>query len=73
MRGTKANLLIKQGIDEEYRPTLYIESVANEDIEPFLAKAFNGLLQKEYRGISYEKTGDGLWKVNIPDQIQSGS
>ena len=37
MRGTKANLVIRQDAEENYKPELYIEPVEGEDIAAFEA------------------------------------
>ena len=85
MRGTKCNLIIQQGADEGYKPTLYVEAlenldVASSDIEDFesttmgvsLDRAVNEKLQKKYPGISIEKVADGKWKVNVPKKYHIG-
>lgn len=35
MRGTKCDLIIKQGEEEEYKPQLYIEANPETDIKAF--------------------------------------
>ncbi|MBT3385457.1 MAG: Gfo/Idh/MocA family oxidoreductase [Prolixibacteraceae bacterium] len=75
MRGSMCNLIIKQGEEEGYKPTLYIEAVIDEGLETFaggLDKAINQDLDVMYPGIRLEKLGDKMWKVNIPDKYKVG-
>ncbi len=67
MRGTKSNIVIKQGAEQGYRPELYIEPVGEiADIE----KSFAALAAK-YPGIALEQTATG-WHVSIPDSYRVG-
>src|SRR5690554_245554 len=74
MRGTKANLVIRQDKKENYIPVLYIEPVQGVDFADFEGDLQEGLaeLEKKYPGISLEKDGDSGWKVNIPDSYRTG-
>jgi len=71
MRGTKANLIIKQGAEQKYKPTLYIQPLTNTtDIEATLtAQVAN--LQTSYPGMGVVKSGD-LWEVTIPESFKEG-
>lgn len=74
MRGTKANLVIRQDKKENYIPELYIEPVQGVDFAEFEKDVNEGLaeLEKRYPGISLEKDGDTGWKVNIPGSYRTG-
>ncbi len=72
MRGTKANLVIRQGEAQNYKPTLYVEAVNDRDIATELAKAVEENLQQKYAGIALEQIAGGQWKVNIPDKFKVG-
>ena len=48
MRGTKANLVISQGKEENYKPTLYIEPLVNTIYSP--TEAFKKI-QAKYPGV----------------------
>jgi predicted dehydrogenase len=72
MRGSKANLVIRQGEEENYKPTLYIESVSGADITDAVEEAVNQTLQEKYAGISLVPLSDGKWKVEIPDKYRIG-
>jgi predicted dehydrogenase len=71
MRGTKANLAIRQGKDENYVPTLYIEPIQKgTGYENNLSKSIT-LLSAKYPGISIAKTNNG-WKVEVPTALREG-
>ncbi len=72
MRGTKSNLIIRQGAEENFKPVLYLESKGDADFENRLYAAVENEIAKEFSGTSVEKVADGKWKINIPDQFKIG-
>lgn len=71
LRGTKANLVIRQGQAQQYKPCLYLEPVGNDTgYEAQLQQAFAGL-EKKYPGITLKKNDQG-WEVLIPDSYKEG-
>jgi predicted dehydrogenase len=69
MRGTKANVIIRQGKEENYRPELYVEAAtgAGKDaLQTALQQTVNKL-QVAYPGIELRKEGK-RWHLLIPDQ-----
>jgi predicted dehydrogenase len=71
MRGTKANLIIKQGAEQNYKPTLYIQPLTNEaDFETILQSQISKL-QANYPGVGVVKAG-ALWEVTIPESFKEG-
>jgi len=71
MRGSKADLVIRQGVEQGYKPELYIEPKgAGEEYGQSVAAKF-AELEKNYPGISLEKTDAG-WKVAIPESYRNG-
>ncbi len=71
MKGTLANLEIRQGKEENYKPTLYLWPLKND-------KQFDSSLQQAitkinstYQGVTVEKTGKGF-KVIIPESFKVG-
>ena len=73
MRGSKANLVIRQGAAEAYRPVLYIVPAANADAAAF-ADAMQGALRtmrETFPGIDVQRTGDE-WGVLVPDVYHVG-
>ncbi len=74
MKGSKSNLVIRQGEEQGYIPQLYIEAVKGIDLTVFEKELQSSLLAltKEYPGISFNKTGEGIWLVQIPDNYRVG-
>ena len=70
MRGTKANLIIKQGKDENYIPTLYVQLLGDQ--HKALKEALTVTLQEKYPGLDLEKLANGEYKVQIPDSYHVG-
>ena len=73
MRGTKANLLIRQGAEQKYAPTLYVEPAGNgaaPDFEKYLTSAVKALAVK-YPGIGVQASGK-LWQITIPEKYVLG-
>jgi predicted dehydrogenase len=74
MRGTKANLVIRQGAAEKYRPMLYVEplaTVALTDAEAALKAALADLNKGQFKGLGYEASEKG-WKILIPESYNVG-
>ncbi len=75
MRGTKCNLIIKQGAEQGYKPTLYIEALASEETGTFSANLENAVAQDiyaRYPGVKLVKLADRLWTIEIPDEYKVG-
>jgi len=71
MRGTKCNLVIKQGAEEKYIPTLYIEPFKKDSIlQRAIEKAINDLSVK-YNGVKLSNFGNG-WQVVISEKLREG-
>ncbi len=73
MRGTKANLFIRQGKEQNFVPSLYVENtsdMSHDDFEKALTDAVANLAGK-YPGISVAKYNEG-WQVEIPDKYRVG-
>lgn len=68
MRGSKANLVIRQGEPEKFISTLYIEPLKIPAVQ--LTEAFSTIIQK-YPGVTLFKQGKG-WQVIVPSQYQTG-
>jgi predicted dehydrogenase len=66
MRGTKANLVIQQGAEQKYRPTLYVERAPEAEVRAAVAS-----LQGPYPGVGAQKEGNA-WLVTIPDKYHVG-
>jgi hypothetical protein len=72
MRGSKANLIIRQGKEQQYIPELYIElrGAADNPYSQQLLERFQNL-EKKFQGISLEPA-DGGWRVVIPKEYREG-
>jgi hypothetical protein len=71
MKGTRANLVIRQGTEQLYKPTLYIEPLGNDPAyEKTLADEIKKL-QGKYAGIELKKINKG-WEMIIPDKFKEG-
>ncbi|MEJ7768757.1 MAG: putative oxidoreductase C-terminal domain-containing protein, partial [Chitinophagaceae bacterium] len=72
MKGTKCNLVIRQGKEERYQPTLYVEAVkdAGKDYATHLDNAVKKI-NKNYAGVKVEKSGNG-WRLTIPESFKIG-
>jgi len=69
MKGTKANLVIRQGAEQQYKPVLYIEPVNySAAYEKSLAAAIDQLAKK-YEGLALNKTVNG-WELVIPSTYE---
>ena len=73
MRGTKTNLVIRQGAEQNYKSTLFIEPAENAnraEMEEHLQSAISDL-QAEFPGTEFEATENG-WVLDIPDELYLG-
>ena len=71
MRGTKANLIIRQGAEQKYQPALYIEPVkVDSQYEQQLTEKLQ-VIQKKYPGIELKKLSSG-WEVTVPEKYKEG-
>jgi len=71
MRGTKCDLTIRQGAEENYLPTLYVENVRGINPEQFKQVLTKALGTLPYDSLSFEKAGKAL-KINIPKKYRVG-
>jgi len=75
MHGTLCDLIIKQGKEENYKPTVFIQTNTNEGLDSFesrLQKAVNQDISAIYPGLKLVKVADKLWSVEIPDTYKVG-
>jgi predicted dehydrogenase len=73
MRGTKANVIIRQGRDQNYRPELFVEPAPGADraaVSKALQRAIDAL-QATYPGIGIRIAGN-TWQIAIPNQYRVG-
>jgi len=73
MRGTKCNLIIRQGPEENFMPILYIELIDGDDsFQQKLNQAVNEVLNTRYPGIKLENLTPTTWKIHIPENYKIG-
>ena len=71
MRGTKANLVIRQGKEENFKPVLYIEPIKNDTgYQSTVAQHFKKISAK-FPGVELYKTVNG-WSVKLPEKLVEG-
>ena len=73
IKGTKSNIVIRQGKKQNYKPELYVEANDGVNLEE-LDKELNSSLAKlqtKYPGIKVKKEND-YWHIIIPDKYRIG-
>ena len=67
LRGTKADLIIKQGKEQQYKPVLYIQPMDKKNQNDWERAVATGLgeIRKKYPGIDLKRSKQG-WEVLIP-------
>tara|TARA_B100001175_G_C19512196_1_gene644601 strand:- start:1948 stop:3303 length:1356 start_codon:yes stop_codon:yes gene_type:complete len=71
MRGSKSDLIIKQGEAENFKPTLYVSAKQGENFESHLNQALQSL-QSDYTGIEAYKISELQWRIVIPPVLKIG-
>ena len=74
MKGSKADLVIRQGKEQNYQPELFVEAVKGVDLAAY-EKDLTASMEKvsaEYPGVALNKVGDGVWQVEIPSKYRVG-
>ena len=74
MKGTRSDLIIRQGAEENYQPVLYIELKDNENPEAFykvLSAKFK-TIETSYPGISLKELNKSKWMIEIPSDYKVG-
>jgi hypothetical protein len=73
MRGSRANLVIRQGPEEQFTPTLYVEPIGGNisiEYETGLEEVIRQMAGK-YPGLSMKSTPAG-WEIVIPEKYRVG-
>ena len=73
MRGTRANLVIRQGEAESWQPALFVEPAGSVDraaLDRALEQALPGV-QSAYPGVGLARTDSG-WRVTVPAAYHVG-
>jgi predicted dehydrogenase len=72
MHGTKSDLVIKQGPEDNFIPTLYVENVKGVAMNEFRQKLKEALASLPYDSVNYEAIGKNSFKINIPKKYRVG-
>jgi predicted dehydrogenase len=71
MRGTKANLIIRQGAEEQFKPVLYIEPVTTDAAWANTLNESFKAVQTKFPGVELQQAGKN-WTVVIPEKYKEG-
>jgi predicted dehydrogenase len=73
MRGSKADLIIRQGAEQRFRPVLYVEKAATVDATAFEAALQGAIaaLQDTYPGVATRRER-AAWAITVPDKYNVG-
>lgn len=73
MKGSRADVVIRQGREQNYRPELYVEPSAGVDREALASALEKAVaeLQGTYPGIELKPQGK-IWRIAIPDRYYVG-
>jgi hypothetical protein len=75
MHGTLSDLIIRQGKEENYKPTVFVQYTGNEDAATFeaaLKKAVEQDIAMAYPELKLVKVKDKMWTVEISDKYKVG-
>ena len=71
LRGTKANVVIRQGEEQNYIPSLYVEPANNDAAFEKTLREQIRKIQVKYPGVDLKKSTAG-WEVTIPEKYREG-
>jgi predicted dehydrogenase len=71
LHGSICDLVIRQGAEEKYLPTLYIENVKGLKMNEFSAKLNAVLGTLPYDSLQAESSGKNILRVNIPNKYKA--
>jgi predicted dehydrogenase len=70
MHGTKCDLVIKQGAEEKFLPTLYIENLKGMKLNDFTTALKQVISTLPYDSLQIESVGKNTLKINIPKKYR---
>ncbi len=73
VRGTRCNLLIKQGAEQNYKPALYVENKSGTTATEFeqTLRGAVARLNAKWPGVDVKPAG-AVWEITIPDKYRVG-
>lgn len=73
MRGSRCDLIIRQGAEEAFQPTLYVEArQSGEDFAARLERAFRETIVPAWPGVEAIRLSERTWRVDIPEEYRVG-
>lgn len=74
MKGSKADLVIRQGKEQGYKPELFIEALPDIDLAAYEKDLTTAMLAvaDKYPGIALNKISDNAWQIQIPAKYRVG-
>lgn len=70
MHGTKCDLIIKQGAEEKYLPTLYISNVRGVKMDEFAQTLKAAISTLPYDSVAVENVDKNTLRVNVPKKYR---
>jgi len=70
MHGSKCDLVIKQGPEEKYIPTLYVENIKGMGISDFTAKLRESVASLPYDSLTVDNISKNILRINIPKKYR---
>ncbi len=70
MHGTGCDLVIKQGAEENFVPTLYIENIKGSGTDKFTSLLKNVLGSLPYDSLTVERIDNNSLRINIPKKYR---
>jgi predicted dehydrogenase len=70
LHGSKCDLVIRQGAEEKYLPTLYVENVKGLKMDKFTSELNAVLGTLPYDSLFTESAGNNIIRVNIPNKYR---
>ena len=75
MRGTKCNLVIRQGEEQQFKTVLYVEPTGSTNLTAFeqtLTKTVETTISGKYPGVELTKLSDKQYAISIPQKYKIG-
>jgi predicted dehydrogenase len=70
MHGTKCDLVIRQGAEEKFRPTLYVENINKTEAKGFETRLKEVASALPFDSISFEPFGKNGFKIVVPEKYR---
>jgi predicted dehydrogenase len=70
MHGTKCDLIIRQGADEKFIPTLYIENIKGKTMKEFVSGLQDVVRTLPYDSLTIETVNSSAVKIDVPEKYR---